>query len=547
MEDSTVSSPKQSNISLPMDVDGKFLPERMESNQVNVKRVGGKHPTARGARGGFGHRHDDGNDGYDKCCNGCSRGCCNGGCNECCNGWFVGRMCGRMWGGMVDVFEKGAAFEARHHVSVRVGMLVVMVGVAAVLAAYKYRLSLEDEHKSARLYFSTTAQTAASAMATELRGAGTYHVQLVNAVLAQRRIPRADEYRRFCDARVLWTITDVIRGQALAIRTPRADRSRLEAWGRAVHGPGFGLRVRNSSQPGSPLVPAPVAPLHFPILYIEPLASNAAAVGFDLYSEPMRRAAIDRAMLTAQLTPSNRVLLVQSTRLEYSSIVVRAFYRRPLPNDTIAPDWANCRPDAQGTCVPPGYVSEMDALLAGGEYLHEPADGAVPIGIISGAYVYQRILSSATKDIELVDVDVVLYLLDSPAKNSYLAHVSGPASFGSSHQGYSMSDLEFTDPGYLDGDIRRDFTFEFGSRNYRIEVIARTGYYENKSTSVPLTLLLVSLLGSFIGQTATIVSLWYYCIRRKRNNSVSSMNEEKYNEERHRGSERSDGCSILCL
>lgn len=56
---------------------------------------------------------------------------------------------------------------------------------------------------------------------------------------------------------------------------------------------------------------------YFPVTYIEPWDRNPVVHGYDLGSEPIRRAAIDQAIATGQATATERVKLVQKTSLSH--------------------------------------------------------------------------------------------------------------------------------------------------------------------------------------------------------------------------------------
>jgi PAS domain S-box-containing protein len=72
--------------------------------------------------------------------------------------------------------------------------------------------------------------------------------------------------------------------------------------------PGFAIRERNAS---GDLVPASVKDQYYPVTFVEPLAGNEPAVGFDLASNPDRNSAIESAFATDKVTATAPVSLVQ--------------------------------------------------------------------------------------------------------------------------------------------------------------------------------------------------------------------------------------------
>jgi len=62
------------------------------------------------------------------------------------------------------------------------------------------------------------------------------------------------------------------------------------------------------------LVPAPQRDRYFPVYYVAPLHGNTAALGLDLYSDPVRHAAIAAAIASDSVAASEAVELVQGTK-----------------------------------------------------------------------------------------------------------------------------------------------------------------------------------------------------------------------------------------
>jgi hypothetical protein len=85
--------------------------------------------------------------------------------------------------------------------------------------------------------------------------------------------------------------------QALAwdVRVPGAERGKWEARARSEGFPNFGF-TEEKSEGG--LVPAKEREEYFPVFYVESLEKNAPAHGFDVGSEPRRRAALEQAWTT---------------------------------------------------------------------------------------------------------------------------------------------------------------------------------------------------------------------------------------------------------
>ena len=71
------------------------------------------------------------------------------------------------------------------------------------------------------------------------------------------------------------------------------------------------------------------------VTYIEPLAGNEGAFGFDVYSEPGRRAAVERARDSGQATASEPILLAADPQKQIALALRMPLYRRGMPIATL--------------------------------------------------------------------------------------------------------------------------------------------------------------------------------------------------------------------
>lgn len=117
---------------------------------------------------------------------------------------------------------------------------------------------------------------------------------------ASKEVNRA-EFRAYVDSRDIKQEFPGLRGFGLIENVPRQDLDRFLANVRADDAPDFEVQTKGS------------APDMWVIRYIEPLAENFAARGFDVGQEPVRRAAAERAANTGMVTLSGKITLVQDT------------------------------------------------------------------------------------------------------------------------------------------------------------------------------------------------------------------------------------------
>ena len=84
--------------------------------------------------------------------------------------------------------------------------------------------------------------------------------------------------------------------------------------------PGFVITQRNET---GAIVPVLDRPIYYPVTYIEPLAKNRKALGFDLGSSPARRAAVLRAQQADGPIATEPVTLVQEQDTQHSILLIR--------------------------------------------------------------------------------------------------------------------------------------------------------------------------------------------------------------------------------
>jgi PAS domain S-box-containing protein len=73
---------------------------------------------------------------------------------------------------------------------------------------------------------------------------------------------------------------------------------------------------------------------YYPILYIEPVQGNRLALGFDLGSDPVRRAALERAVSTGLQTASDIIVPVQGSEAQPSLLAIAPIFSANLLEQT---------------------------------------------------------------------------------------------------------------------------------------------------------------------------------------------------------------------
>lgn len=118
----------------------------------------------------------------------------------------------------------------------------------------------------------------------------------------------------------------MLQAMEWAPRVSDRERARFEAMARAEGLADFAIREQRDGR----LQPARPRQAYFPVLRVEPLLGNEPAIGFDLASEPSRRAALQAACASGQPTATAPLTLVQETGRQRGVVLFAPHYSRAL-------------------------------------------------------------------------------------------------------------------------------------------------------------------------------------------------------------------------
>lgn len=110
-------------------------------------------------------------------------------------------------------------------------------------------------------------------------------------------------------------------------RVPHKFRDFYEALAQADGLRDFGFT--ENQVPGE-MVAAATRDEYYPVYYVEPLQGNEAALGFDLSSNPARRASLEHSRDTGQLVATGPISLVQDTAQQSAFLVFQPIYDGPI-------------------------------------------------------------------------------------------------------------------------------------------------------------------------------------------------------------------------
>lgn len=198
-----------------------------------------------------------------------------------------------------------------HRASWRV-LIVFLVGALGVLASFAvFRLAVSWELRAAESEFQDRARNYLQIIDSELQASSTLLYTFRAFFEASEQPVSRDEFLRF---------SNDLHGRIVGLRdtgwAPRVQMGQRAAFERemAANGePGFRIVERG---PGGQLVRAADRDDYYPVAYLDTGAVVRPVLGFDLASEPVRRAAVHRAVETHRpaATPPIKLLTVKRER-----------------------------------------------------------------------------------------------------------------------------------------------------------------------------------------------------------------------------------------
>lgn len=206
----------------------------------------------------------------------------------------------------------------------RLPHIVVLLGLGLSLLVYFATLrSLEQKQ---RAYFEFRAREAAALIDNRLR---SYQQVLrsVSGLFETQPVVSRAEFHTYVEHQNLSEHFPGIQGVGYARVVPPERLAEHTA------------ELRREGFPFYEIKPAGPRPLYTSIVYIEPFSGrNLRAFGYDMYSEPVRRLAMDRAVDTGDMALSGKVRLQQETGTDEQAgfLIYQALFRQNQGHETLA-------------------------------------------------------------------------------------------------------------------------------------------------------------------------------------------------------------------
>jgi PAS domain S-box-containing protein len=196
--------------------------------------------------------------------------------------------------------------------------LVLALITAGVLAVFVITSNAEDRNREEE--FRRISRSRVEAVEGALQ-ADAQSVQLLGALYDATTYVSREEFGTYTDDAL--GVGPGLRALEWIPLIPDAERATVERITREE-----GIRpffFKEIGESGA-LVAAERRGEYFPVMYVNPLAGNGAAMGFDLGSSPARREALDMARDSGELEATARISLVQDNAPGYGVLIIRPVY-----------------------------------------------------------------------------------------------------------------------------------------------------------------------------------------------------------------------------
>ncbi len=199
---------------------------------------------------------------------------------------------------------------------------VLLCGVVLTLVAWRW--TGRRVEREGRVVFERHVQLVVGALRERMQGYETVLRSAVGLFAGSESVERG-EWAQFVAQMDLPARYPGILTLSAVERVPAAEVARLE------------MRVRAEGFPEYHVHPVGPRAEYFPVVYLEPLASNEAVLGFDVLSEPTRRVTAERTRDTGAPALSGRVALAQDAVTDAPPAIVMycALYRNLPPAPTL--------------------------------------------------------------------------------------------------------------------------------------------------------------------------------------------------------------------
>jgi PAS domain S-box-containing protein len=205
-------------------------------------------------------------------------------------------------------------------------ILLVLVGLIGALLVFNWTAKEQQLH--AQKNFEDLGQQVAISLERQIRRSEDALTAIVAFFAGSNNVKRS-QFQTF----VSKAMSDYIGIQALEW-IPRVSSMARNTYERAARQNGFeDFSIRQIGDGG--MVTATRRAEYYPVFYVEPLIGNQKVLGFDLASNPVRKAALEQARDSGMTVASARITLIQETGKQAGVLVFAPMYGAGDPPQSI--------------------------------------------------------------------------------------------------------------------------------------------------------------------------------------------------------------------
>jgi diguanylate cyclase (GGDEF)-like protein len=202
-------------------------------------------------------------------------------------------------------------------------LLILLVGF--LITGLLVRYTQLDREKQVQSYFDFRVRNAVMLITTRVHAYQQVLFSTAGLFQASNNVGR-NEFKIFANAQLLSENYPGIQGVGYSLIVPPAQKNSHIASVRAEGFPNYNLRPEGPRD------------LYTSIVYLEPFSDrNLRAFGFDMYSEPVRHAAMQKALDSDQAAVSDKVTLMQEAGKDVQAgfLIYLPVYRNGRPHSNV--------------------------------------------------------------------------------------------------------------------------------------------------------------------------------------------------------------------
>lgn len=257
-------------------------------------------------------------------------------------------------------------------------------------------------------------------------------------------------------------------------------------------------RWQITERSGSGLVPAAPRALHVPVQAIEPAQPHQDALGFDVYADALRRAAIETSLNTSAMAATQRIHLVQETQLSYGVLAFLPLAQAGPGAPAGAEEGANPLGRTRGFAVAVLPLEQMAARLAMAQHAGATRE-RTRVDLDSPPTVAPHTVAYRLRDMDAPEPEQTLWAHNTTAGS--LAGAGAGADTGTDRLNALLGRASLPPPQRAE--------LRFAGRHYRLESWPLPGFWAGNTTLWPYMVFTAGLWMTVAGSVIVLLFTGY--------------------------------------